>query len=93
MEKLIAWREFCNNGKLKLLKDTKGHAWVVQITDNPSRSIDVRSERMPTTISFNWIEVEDISSVSIIVIGECGGVWLEEVWKFLVTCSWSREPI
>ena len=70
MEKLIAWREFCNNGKLKLLKDTKGHAWIVQITDNPSRSIEVRSERMPTTISFNWIEVEDISSVSIIVIGE-----------------------
>ena len=70
MEKLIAWREFCNNGKLKLLKDTKGHAWIVQITDNPSRNINILSSTMPTTISFNWVEVEDISSVSIITLGE-----------------------
>lgn len=70
IEKLNAWREFCNNGNLKLLKDVKGHAWVVQITENPTRSINVLSSTMPTTISFNWVEVEDITSISIIVLGE-----------------------
>ena len=41
MEKLIAWKEFCNNGKLKLLKDVKGNAWVCYINGIPTRSINL----------------------------------------------------
>ena len=69
MERMEAWREFCNNGNLKLLKDVKGNAWIVQITENPSRDIEVRSSLMLTTISFDWVEVENIEGQAIIKIG------------------------
>ena len=66
VEKMQAWREFCNNGRLKLLKDIKGNAWIIQILANPSRKVDIQAGIMPTAISFEWQEVEDINSVSII---------------------------
>lgn len=69
MERLEAWREFCNNGNLKLLKDVKGNAWIVQITENPHRNINVKVHSMPTTISFDWVEVENIEGQAIIKIG------------------------
>lgn len=68
MEKLISWREFCNDGKLKLLKDVKGNAWIVQILSNPTRSINIQSNLQLTTISFDWQEVVDKNEVSIVRI-------------------------
>jgi hypothetical protein len=29
MDKLNAWREFCADGELKLLRDIKGNGWIV----------------------------------------------------------------
>ena len=69
MERMEAWREFCNNGNLKLLKDVKGNAWIVQITENPSMDVEIRSSFMLTTISFDWVEVENIEGQAIIKIG------------------------
>ena len=69
-EKIIAWRKFCNNGKIKLLKDIKGNAWIVQITDTPTRTINNTTNELYTTISFNWIEIEDKNNISIIKLGE-----------------------
>lgn len=69
-EKMEEWGRFCSNGKLKLLKDLKGNAWVVAIQSNPSKSINIQSNFMQTTISFDWIEALDISKISIINIGE-----------------------
>lgn len=68
MEKLNSWKEFCSNGSLKLLKDIKGNSWIVQIQENPKFNINVQSGIMPTTISFDWVEVENINSASIIYI-------------------------
>ena len=68
MEKLNSWREFCNNGSLKLLKDVKGNSWIVQIQENSKFNINLQPGIMPTTISFDWVEVEDISNTSIIYI-------------------------
>lgn len=68
IEKINAWKEFCNNGNLKLLKDVKGHSWIVQITENPSYNIDIRAHSMPTTITFDWVEIEDTAGLSIISI-------------------------
>lgn len=66
VEKLDAWRKFCSDGELKLLKDLKGNAWIVQIVDMPSHSINHGAFNLPTTISFAWKEVMDINSVSIV---------------------------
>lgn len=66
VEKYQAWKQFCNDGELKLLKDVKGNAWIVQIVDNPSNNIANHISSMPTTISFNWKEVLDTENISII---------------------------
>ena len=54
--------------KVVLLKDVKGHSWIVQITENPSYNIDIRAHSMPTTITFDWVEIEDTAGLSIISI-------------------------
>lgn len=69
-EKYEKWLEFCNDGELKLLKDAKGNAWIVQIVDSPSNSINTQSNYRQTTVSFSWQEVENISEKSIIAIRE-----------------------
>ena len=68
MDKMLAWKEFCDNGKLKLLKDAKGNAWVVQIVSIPTRSIHLQSNLMQTTIGFEWQEAVDKDSISIVRI-------------------------
>lgn len=54
VEKLHRWKDFCSDGKLKLLKDPKGNKWVVQIIGIPNNSIDIKSNIQETTISFEW---------------------------------------
>lgn len=65
-EKLESWKEFCANGNLKLLKDIKGNAWIVQIIDSPRSSIEISSNVYQTTINFSWQEMENVSDYSII---------------------------
>ena len=65
-EKLESWKEFCANGNLKLLKDIKGNAWIVQIIDSPRSSIELNSNIYQTTINFSWQEMENVSDYSII---------------------------
>lgn len=66
MEKLKAWREFVNDGSLKLLKDLKGNSWIVQVIENPTYDIDNKPHSAPTTISFTWQEVENANNIAII---------------------------
>ena len=65
IEKLESWKEFCSNGNLKLLRDTKGSAWIVQIIDSPKNTINQGEN---TTISFSWQEIENVNDYSIIKI-------------------------
>lgn len=65
-EKLMSWNDFVSNGKLKLLRDLKGNAWIIQIVDSISYDINNQSNYKQTTISFSWKEVEDINMSSII---------------------------
>lgn len=67
-EKLKAWKNFCSNGNLKLLRDIKGNAWIVQIIDTPKNTISLGDNINQTTISFSWQEVEDINNYSIVAI-------------------------
>lgn len=61
------WKAFCSNGRMKLLKDRKGNAYLVAITNNSSQIDDVLSEQ-PNTITFNWVQVGDISNTSAVGI-------------------------
>ena len=68
-DKLAAWREFITNGEMKLLRDTKGNSWIVQISDSSNYSINTASNLNQTTITFSWKEVKDASTISVIYPG------------------------
>lgn len=65
-EKLEAWVDFCTDGELKLLRDIKGNAWLVQIVEAPSYRIENASNLKQTAITFSWKEAENVNSCSII---------------------------
>ena len=65
IDMLKEWQKFCYSGNPKLLKDSIGRQMIVQIHDT-SYNIEETWERRPTTISFNWIEIEDASKAQII---------------------------
>lgn len=60
IKKLKKWRQFCNNGKLKLLKDYKGHVIPCEIIDIPTYTPDNKT----TTISFKVIQLMDADNIS-----------------------------
>ena len=62
---LEEWNDFCSNGNIKLLKDRKGNAMLVAITDTSSQVDDVTSEQV-TTITFNWVQVDTVKGLSIV---------------------------
>lgn len=62
---LDEWNEFCANGNMKLLKDRKGNAMLVMVTGTSSQTDDVTREQT-NTITFSWVEVEDIDNITII---------------------------
>lgn len=66
MDKLNAWKEFMDDGELKLIRDTKGNAWIAQITEPPEYTIDYISNVKETKVSFGWKEVATTENVSII---------------------------
>ena len=61
------WKAFCTNGRIKLLKDRKGNAYLVSITSNSAQIDDILTEQ-PNTITFNWVQVGDISNTSVVGI-------------------------
>jgi hypothetical protein len=65
-EKLDAWIDFCTDGELKLLRDVKGNAWLIQISEAPSYSIENLSNLKQTMITFSWKEAEDVNAFSVI---------------------------
>lgn len=65
-EKLKLWEQFVTDGEIKLLKDQKGNAWIVQILANPSKNIDLKNSLYPVTISFQWQEIAKIDGASIV---------------------------
>lgn len=56
------WREFCNNGDLKLLRDLKGNVFLVDIEDT-TQKIESYANDMPTKLSFNFIQLGDADDI------------------------------
>lgn len=63
ISKIQKWREFCNNGKMKLLRDIKGHIIPCEITDT-SYDVDDNLLAHPTTISFEFTQIADNKTIS-----------------------------
>ena len=64
--KIKAWKSFIEQDCLFMLKSEKGDVWFVNISDNPVRVYDCSYNEMPTTITYNWCEVEDIDNIVVI---------------------------
>lgn len=65
IERLEAWEKFVSSGKKMLIKDTKGQILIGMISDSSSYSYDNSLQGLPTTVSFNFIEVENCDDASI----------------------------
>ena len=64
IDMLNAWRDVAYSGNPKLLKDMKGQAFLVQITD-PSNTPNETWNKMPDSISFSWTQVGTLDGVTI----------------------------
>lgn len=86
------WREFVRSANPKLLRDTKGQGWIVQIIDGSTTTGESYTNK-PDVINFSWRQIGDVETVSIYsrddaLLGDisshdakCGGTfgeWVDE---------------
>lgn len=78
------WRDLVATGTPKLLRDTKGQSWIVQIMDGTTTTNEAISIK-PDTINFSWRQVADTSDVIIYArqdqadfSGVCSDEWQED---------------
>ena len=78
------WREFIATGTPKLLRNTKGQSWIVQVMDG-STTTNENIAIKPDTISFSWKQIADTEDAVIYADTtqvpsdeECLGEWLED---------------
>lgn len=57
------WMTFISNTDRFLLKSHKGDVWIISITGNPQRSYEEQTLDTLTTISYEWVEVDDVNNV------------------------------
>lgn len=58
------WRELVATGTPKLLRDTKGQSWIVQIMDGTTTTNETISTK-PDTINFSWRQIADTNDIII----------------------------
>lgn len=58
------WRELVATGTPKLLRDTKGQSWIVQIMDGTTTTNEAISIK-PDTINFSWRQIADTNDAII----------------------------
>lgn len=59
------WSEFCADKSLKLLKDRKGHKYIVSIQSTTNQIMDETREQA-TTVTVNWTQIGDADDYVII---------------------------
>lgn len=60
-----AWRQFVSRQAIYMLKTQKGDVLVVGVVDNPTTTYSESIKEIPTTFSFNWVELCDISDIKV----------------------------
>lgn len=63
--KVERWRDFMSADTPYLLKTTKGDVWIVNITSEPTTTYDESLRGVPTSISFEFTECENINNITI----------------------------
>ena len=58
------WRELVATGTPKLLRDTKGQSWIVQIMDGTTTTNEAISIK-PDMINFSWRQIADTNDAII----------------------------
>ena len=60
-----AWNEMIYSGNDKLLRDEKGRMYIVHLLSNGVNTNESWND-MPTEISFDWVEVNDVDLISVL---------------------------
>ena len=60
-----AWRQFVSRQAIYMLKTQKGDVLVVGVVDNPTTTYGESIKEIPTTFSFSWVELCDISDIKV----------------------------
>jgi len=60
-----AWRQFVSRQAIYMLKTQKGDVLVVGVVDNPTTTYRESFKEIPTTFSFSWVELCDISDIRV----------------------------
>ena len=60
-----AWRQFVSRQVVYMLKTQKGDVLVVGVVDNPTTTYSESIKEIPTTFSFSWVELCDISDIKV----------------------------
>lgn len=58
------WNSFCNNGELKLIRDTKGNVYLADIDTSSFQTSDYVNGK-PTTLSFTFIQLGEAKDVCV----------------------------
>lgn len=66
IELVKAWREFITRDCIYLLRSQKGDVLVVNVVENPTTTYEEKYKPIPTSVSFNWAECEDINNIMVI---------------------------
>lgn len=60
-----AWRQFVSRQAIYMLKTQKGDVLVIGVVDNPTTTYSESIKEIPTTFSFSWVELCDISDIKV----------------------------
>lgn len=60
-----AWREFISRQSIYMLKTQKGDVLVVAVSDNPTTTYQEDVKELPTSFTFDWVEVCDIRDIKV----------------------------
>lgn len=66
IERVERWQQFINGDNPFLLKSEKGDVWIVNITNTPTRQYDEKSLNKWTTVTYEWVQVDNTETVYII---------------------------
>ena len=66
IERVELWQRFISGDNPFLLKSYKGDVWIVNITNSPTRQYEEGKPKIWTTVSYDWVQVDDIRKVYII---------------------------
>ena len=66
IERVERWQKFINGDNPFLLKSDKGDVWIVNVTNTPTRQYDEKTLNKWTTVSYEWVQVDDVNKAYII---------------------------